>query len=126
MCKQGDDAAAAKFQEVSKAYDTLRDPQKRQQYDGMGADNYERMSESGGAGFSQVRLHGCSVILYHNAQVHAGVGCGVPTAGIPHATLPVVLDEKDNVPDSVPLEPNSRLPATMVDKWCTMHAQALS
>ncbi|CAL8466525.1 g6061 [Coccomyxa elongata] len=50
---KGDDAAAAKFQEVSKAYDTLRDPQKRQQYDGMGADNYERMSESGGAGFSQ-------------------------------------------------------------------------
>ncbi|BDA41183.1 Chaperone protein DnaJ [Coccomyxa sp. Obi] len=50
---KGDDAAAAKFQEISKAYDTLRDPQKRQQYDGMGADNYERMSESGGAGFSQ-------------------------------------------------------------------------
>ncbi|EIE26272.1 DnaJ-domain-containing protein, partial [Coccomyxa subellipsoidea C-169] len=50
---KGDDAAAAKFQEVSKAYDTLRDPQKRQQYDGMGADGYERMAESGGAGYSQ-------------------------------------------------------------------------
>ncbi|KAK9916413.1 hypothetical protein WJX75_002286 [Coccomyxa subellipsoidea] len=50
---KGDDEAAAKFQEVSKAYDTLRDPQKRQQYDSMGADGYERMAESGGAGFSQ-------------------------------------------------------------------------
>lgn len=51
---QGDANAAAKFQEVSKAYDTLRDPQKRQQYDSMGSDNYERMAESGGAGFSKV------------------------------------------------------------------------
>ena len=51
---QGDDAAAQKFQEVSKAYDTLRDPQKRQQYDQMGADGYERMAEAGGGGFNQV------------------------------------------------------------------------
>ena len=46
---QGDEGAAKKFQEVSKAYDTLRDPQKRQQYDNMGADGYERMAENGGA-----------------------------------------------------------------------------
>ena len=52
---QGDEDAAKKFQEVSKAYDTLRDPQKRQQYDNMGADGYERMAENGGAGWSPVR-----------------------------------------------------------------------
>ncbi len=52
---QGDENAAKKFQEVSKAYDTLRDPQKRQQYDNMGADGYERMAENGGAGWSPVR-----------------------------------------------------------------------
>ena len=51
---QGDENAAKKFQEVSKAYDTLRDPQKRQQYDNMGADGYERMAENGGAGWSPV------------------------------------------------------------------------
>ena len=51
---QGDEGAAKKFQEVSKAYDTLRDPQKRQQYDSMGADGYERMAETGGAGWSPV------------------------------------------------------------------------
>ena len=49
VCK-GDEAAARKFQEVSKAYDTLRDPQKRQQYDALGADGYERMAESSGGG----------------------------------------------------------------------------
>lgn len=56
MCHamQGDENAAKKFQEVSKAYDTLRDPQKRQQYDSMGADGYERMAENGGAGWSPV------------------------------------------------------------------------
>ena len=56
LCRamQGDENAAKKFQEVSKAYDTLRDPQKRQQYDSMGADGYERMAENGGAGWSPV------------------------------------------------------------------------
>ncbi len=51
---QGDEKAAQKFQEVSKAYDTLRDPQKRQQYDHMGADGYERAAEAGGGGYGQV------------------------------------------------------------------------
>ena len=51
---QGDEDAAKKFQEVSKAYDTLRDLQKRQQYDNMGADGYERMAENGGVGWSPV------------------------------------------------------------------------
>ena len=44
-----------KFQEVNKAYDTLRDPQKRQQYDHLGADNFERMEQGGGPDPGQVR-----------------------------------------------------------------------
>ncbi len=35
---------------MSRAYDALRDPQKRAQYDQMGPDGYERMAEQGGAG----------------------------------------------------------------------------
>ncbi len=61
---QGDENAAKKFQEVSKAYDTLRDPQKRQQYDSMGADGYERMAENGGAGWSPVHPHCDCYISY--------------------------------------------------------------
>ena len=62
---QGDEGAAKKFQEVSKAYDTLRDPQKRQQYDSMGADGYERMAETGGAGWSPVSCI-CTVPSCHH------------------------------------------------------------
>ncbi|KAL4423858.1 hypothetical protein ABPG75_001159 [Micractinium tetrahymenae] len=46
---QGDPEAAKKFQEVQRAYDTLRDPQKRQTYDGMGHAAYENMEATGGA-----------------------------------------------------------------------------
>ncbi|KAL4446217.1 hypothetical protein ABPG77_003024 [Micractinium sp. CCAP 211/92] len=46
---QGDPEAAKKFQEVQRAYDTLRDPQKRQAYDGMGHAAYENMEATGGA-----------------------------------------------------------------------------
>ena len=70
---QGDEGAAKKFQEVSKAYDTLRDPQKRQQYDSMGADGYERMAETGGAGWSPVSLGlALDTIMW---QLAAPAGC---------------------------------------------------
>jgi DnaJ-class molecular chaperone len=65
--QQGDENAAKKFQEVSKAYDTLRDPQKRQQYDSMGADGYERMTENGGAGWSPVGPNPCLLKVEQHA-----------------------------------------------------------
>ena len=47
---QGDpDAAAKKFQEAQRAYDTLRDPQKRSAYDQMGHAAYEHADATGGA-----------------------------------------------------------------------------
>ncbi|GMH37574.1 hypothetical protein BSKO_05447 [Bryopsis sp. KO-2023] len=43
-----DPEALEKFQELQKAYSTLKDTDKRRQYDQMGHDNYERMDSSGG------------------------------------------------------------------------------
>lgn len=43
-----DPQAQAMFQEVQKAYETLRDPEKRGIYDQVGRENMERMSEEGG------------------------------------------------------------------------------
>eukprot|EP00798_Chlamydomonas_sp_ICE-L_P021481 gene21481-28456_t len=43
-----DPAAAKTFQEVQKAYETLRDPQKRSMYDQVGRAGMDRMNEGGG------------------------------------------------------------------------------
>ncbi|KAI3432814.1 hypothetical protein D9Q98_010397 [Chlorella vulgaris] len=46
---QDDPTAAKKFQEVQRAYDTLRDSQKRKAYDRMGHEAYENMEAAGGS-----------------------------------------------------------------------------
>ena len=48
---QGDEKAQKKFQEVSEAYDTLKDTSKRQMYDRVGPDGMNDMG--GGFGGAQ-------------------------------------------------------------------------
>ena len=45
---QDNPEAASKFQDVNKAYEVLRDPQKRQQYDQLGAQAFEQAASMGG------------------------------------------------------------------------------
>eukprot|EP00198_Chlamydomonas_reinhardtii_P004796 XP_001694132.1 DnaJ-like protein [Chlamydomonas reinhardtii] len=47
---KGDPAAAARFQELQKAYEVLRDPEKRRLYDTVGREGMDRMDSGGGAG----------------------------------------------------------------------------
>ena len=71
---QGNDDAAKRFQEVSRAYDALRDPQKRAQYDQMGPDGYERMAESGG-GAGPFGGQVCSTMRALSAVPSPPAGC---------------------------------------------------
>ena len=49
-----DPSAETRFQEVQKAYETLRDPQSRGMYDQVGHGNYEQMENGGGGGAGAV------------------------------------------------------------------------
>eukprot|EP00963_Diacronema_lutheri_P001534 scaffold100_cov323-Pavlova_lutheri.AAC.35 len=48
---KGDPEAEARFQEVQKAYETLRDKQKRSTYDQMGHEAYEHVEKGGGGNY---------------------------------------------------------------------------
>lgn len=54
---QGDKNAEQKFKELSEAYDVLKDPNKKSNYDSYGHDTYSKASQSGGFG-SQGFGHG--------------------------------------------------------------------
>lgn len=57
--------AQQKFTEVRKAYDTLSDPAKRQQYDRFGREATERMERNeGGPGVSNTKLPLTTLNLY--------------------------------------------------------------
>jgi DnaJ-class molecular chaperone len=47
---QDNPEAAKQFQEVSKAYECLRDPEKRRMYDRLGREGMDRMEQDGGPG----------------------------------------------------------------------------
>lgn len=50
MHAQGNAEAASKFQEAQKAYETLRDPEKRRMYDTVGPEGMDRGMGGGGSG----------------------------------------------------------------------------
>lgn len=58
-----DDKAAAKFQEVSDAYEALKDPQKRAAYDQFGHAAFEQGGNGGGGGFGGFNAGGMGDIF---------------------------------------------------------------
>ena len=62
---QGDEKAQKKFQEVSEAYDTLKDSKKRNLYDRVGPEGMDNMGGfSGGQGFQGAQGFGVGVCIH--------------------------------------------------------------
>lgn len=62
---QGDEKAQKKFQEVSEAYDTLKDSKKRSLYDRVGPEGMDNMGGfGGGQGFQDAQGFGVGVCIH--------------------------------------------------------------